>query len=305
MNSRVRSGIRAGFTLIELLVVIAIIALLASILLPVFSQAREKARQAVCLSNEKQISNAVLMYAQDYDENLVPGRNYIWSALQPPCSLVSKTTDFEPTWCGLLQPYLKEGGKTEQGGEPLPAGDAVGVFKCPSFDPTRYAMGMDAADCDGDGTPGSGSTGWMPSRNYFANYGLSSYTGPGEFSNCAPGGSEQCPWQAFAGAIGRSNKNDGECGGSTAHNMTLSQVARPSSVAFVGDGFTGLVNLGPYNGSASLFGCEAADTHNGGANFVMLDGHVQFIHGNIQNNETLDPNDGQWYGTYVDYLRGN
>ncbi len=64
---------RRGFTLIELLVVIAIIAILAAILFPVFARAREKARQSTCLSNTKQIMLAVMMYAQDYDERLIPG----------------------------------------------------------------------------------------------------------------------------------------------------------------------------------------------------------------------------------------
>jgi prepilin-type N-terminal cleavage/methylation domain-containing protein/prepilin-type processing-associated H-X9-DG protein len=59
---------RSAFTLIELLVVIAIIAILAAILFPVFAQARAAARKAACMSNEKQISMAVLMYFQDYDE---------------------------------------------------------------------------------------------------------------------------------------------------------------------------------------------------------------------------------------------
>ncbi len=59
-----------GFTLIELLVVIAIIAILAAILFPVFAKAREKARQASCQSNLKQITLGMQMYAQDYDETL-------------------------------------------------------------------------------------------------------------------------------------------------------------------------------------------------------------------------------------------
>jgi prepilin-type N-terminal cleavage/methylation domain-containing protein/prepilin-type processing-associated H-X9-DG protein len=66
---------RQGFTLIELLVVIAIIAILAAILFPVFTQAREKARQATCVSNQKQLGVALLMYAQDYDEMLPMAQN--------------------------------------------------------------------------------------------------------------------------------------------------------------------------------------------------------------------------------------
>jgi prepilin-type N-terminal cleavage/methylation domain-containing protein/prepilin-type processing-associated H-X9-DG protein len=60
---------RAGFTLIELLVVIAVIAILAAILYPVFSQARDRARQASCLSNLRQIGTSIEMYRQDYDQS--------------------------------------------------------------------------------------------------------------------------------------------------------------------------------------------------------------------------------------------
>ena len=83
---------RRGFTLIELLVVIAIIAILAAILFPVFARAREKARQTACLSNAKQLTLGIMMYAQDYHETLpfgwspYPdiGANYYWNdVIQP------------------------------------------------------------------------------------------------------------------------------------------------------------------------------------------------------------------------------
>ena len=64
----------SGFTLIELLVVIAIIAILAAILFPVFQSVRENARRATCQSNLKQLGVAMIMYAGDYDEQIVgPG----------------------------------------------------------------------------------------------------------------------------------------------------------------------------------------------------------------------------------------
>jgi prepilin-type N-terminal cleavage/methylation domain-containing protein/prepilin-type processing-associated H-X9-DG protein len=85
-----------GFTLIELLVVIAIIAILAAILFPVFAQAREKARQASCMSNMRQFSTAGMMYTQDYDEMYVPPFKYE----SPGCGGLY-------WWDDLLQPYMK------------------------------------------------------------------------------------------------------------------------------------------------------------------------------------------------------
>jgi len=95
---------KRGFTLIELLVVIAIIAILAAILFPVFARAREKARQASCLSNVKQITLGFLMYAQDYDE-------YIRSSYIP-----NPVHHTYWTWFFGIAPYLKN----------------VQVLRCPS-----------------------------------------------------------------------------------------------------------------------------------------------------------------------------
>ncbi|MCS6859998.1 MAG: DUF1559 domain-containing protein [Abditibacteriales bacterium] len=85
-----------GFTLIELLVVLAIIAILAAILLPVFSRAREKARQGGCMNNARQLSLSVQMYLQDHDEVFPPSTNY-----------TVPTTSPARTWTQIVQPYLQ------------------------------------------------------------------------------------------------------------------------------------------------------------------------------------------------------
>jgi prepilin-type N-terminal cleavage/methylation domain-containing protein/prepilin-type processing-associated H-X9-DG protein len=101
---------RRAFTLIELLVVIAIIAILAAILFPVFAQAREKARQATCQSNLKQIGNAVTMYVQDYDETypINDGRGSIPAFYtQPPDARGVWSEARAGVWATTLQPYIK------------------------------------------------------------------------------------------------------------------------------------------------------------------------------------------------------
>ena len=110
---------RKAFTLIELLVVIAIIAILAAILFPVFAQAKASAKRTAELSNVKNLSTAMFLYAGDADDCVPPVTQGI---IDQPKSQFS--------WKDAIYPYVKNGGRT--GNSNTTAGNG-GVFEAPTY----------------------------------------------------------------------------------------------------------------------------------------------------------------------------
>lgn len=105
---------RRGFTLLEILIVLAIIGILAAILLPVVSGAREAARRSSCANNLHQIGQAIALYVQD-NNRTYPVVNGYNSPAQKDCSM----------WVERVYPYVK----------------SPEIFECPSAEKGEYRTG--------------------------------------------------------------------------------------------------------------------------------------------------------------------
>jgi prepilin-type N-terminal cleavage/methylation domain-containing protein len=196
----------AGFTLIELLVVIAIIAILAAMLLPALGAAKQRALAIQCLSNQKQLITAWMMYAGDNKDNLVPNRglngatgvNYAGDPrtepqLQPgganadwcPGNL-QNASDVTPgnypggdkySWwimAGLLYPYINNFNVYLCPADHTIVPHGATAFQGPSL--RTYSMNCFVQPMD---APGNASTPWDAIHSYIAYTKQSSMTQPG------------------------------------------------------------------------------------------------------------------------------
>jgi prepilin-type processing-associated H-X9-DG protein/prepilin-type N-terminal cleavage/methylation domain-containing protein len=164
-----------GFTLVELLVVIGIISVLIAMLLPALNKARQAAKSVACMSNERQIGLAVMMYVND-------NRGWLPPAFRYPAGLA---------WMGCLNPYLPVGappnsyGTTAMSvylGEYPTTGDKHGVYRCPEQDPVNpdwlsygYNAALGIVALNYDRQPGFT---WPPDPSIYAMHKLTRFVDP-------------------------------------------------------------------------------------------------------------------------------
>lgn len=243
-------SIRRGFTLIELLVVIAIIAILAAILFPVFAQARDKARQASCLSNMKQLGTAAMMYVQDYDEQFpaygvdAGGNEISWGKYY---------------WMFMFQPYIK--GYAANWNKPR-----SGVYFCPSDPAARpqYLSGTRATQVlpqpagEWGLTPTVDETGTQ-ALGYWCSYSINEHITDREPSK---GNAALAAWQAPAESFLLMEAWDSEVEGDELDELYgIPGSLRSASQRVRGEG-----------------------GHGGGINIAYIDGHVKWNKLSYRNN---------------------
>ena len=253
-------AIKSGFTLIELLVVIAIIAILAAILFPVFAQAREKARQSSCSSNEKQISLGIIQYIQDYDERYpIIGYNNPGGNIGPDAPWGIWQNNHQ-MWDKIIQPYVKN----------------TQVWACPS----RYRHGNDETN------PGKSDSDWTGASNYAMNGRLNGRD-DGHGNWCVPSGDGSGPCQGAAVAAINYPASTILLAETGANGSTGASGADNTEWGWAGDHATRLVHDNIDDGGNSH---APLARHSGGANYAYNDGHVKWSKRESMGYGQADPN---------------
>ena len=245
---------KSAFTLIELLVVIAIIAILAAILFPVFAQAKEAAKKATCNSNVRQLNNAWIMYAGDYDDHWVTtGKDYSDTS-------AGNTNDF----FALSQPYVKN----------------YQIFYCPDRNVFQSAasQGGEYNGAPGDATGklfGFGMN-YGPYHNR-AGFGLFHISTKYDTSSPLYGSQHFFPGRSFSEYVYPAQMESLQ---DTGDNPQYTN--SPYDMCQSDDGSGSAANTGR---------CEAEEyRHNGNFNFGFVDGHSHSIKVGVYNSP-LDGND--------------
>ncbi|HEX8552334.1 MAG TPA: DUF1559 domain-containing protein [Abditibacteriaceae bacterium] len=247
-----RTAIRnkAGFTLIELLVVIAIIAILASILFPVFARARENARRSSCQSNLKQIGLGFAQYGQDYDEKLPAGR----------------VGNNGAGWAGQLQPYVK----SEQ------------IFSCPSDDnPSSNYVAPGAllsygANSNITASRDTGIGGALSALNATARTVMAFEITM--FQN------DDFSWSDEINGVGGGNRKFSPAGNGLSGYLVGDGGGNGNNGGAYATGFLGTqtataITRSSVNGSGAFYRGDDGARHLEGSNFLFADGHVKWLKG--------------------------
>jgi prepilin-type N-terminal cleavage/methylation domain-containing protein len=238
---KAKSRRSTGFTLIEILIVVAIIGLLAAILFPVFSRARENTRRASCQSNLKQVGLALLQYTQDYDERFPMG------------TIVEPSPYLGRGWAGQIMPYLK----------------SVGILRCPS-DPTSYTT-AGRVPISYAYNVGIVRTGINPSGDVFRFYPLPAFTAPARTVLC---------FEVQRGRFQTDDDPESSSPVGNGVNLFGDGFGNGDTNLHYATGALKNTNVDHQNNNVQMSsGAYFPGAHFDGSNYLAADGHVKWLRG--------------------------